>query len=153
MAVKKDKIQLPPKIKPMGVFDIINNINEGARGKNLFDNCKADKSEDVKNEIEKLYNSFIINRGFSNFQDTVLLVNEMNKYPTLPTKMQYDFLRHIIRPCKRFAKWGKAGDDSKDVQMLIELYQYSSVKAREALTLLSEDQLVQLRKRVDHGGR
>lgn len=145
---KKEKSGLSP-------FDIINNICEGPRGTNLFAESKADISGNNidSTSIDKSYVSFIINRGFSNFQDTALLANEMNKYASFLTpKMQYDFLRNIIRPRKRFAKWGKAGDNTSDVNMLMELYSYSSEKARDALTLLTEDQLIILRKRASHGG-
>lgn len=156
MAAKKkveEKSQLPPKIKSFGVFDIVFNINEGIRGENLMKDCSADQSENAKTEIEKLYNSFLINRNFSNFSDTILLANVLNSYPGLPHKMQYEFLRNTIRPKKRFAKWGKASDNSGDVAVLMELYNYSAEKARAALPCLTEDQMIVLRKRVDKGGK
>ena len=158
MAAKKklldqEKSSLPPKIRPFGVFDIVANINEGVRGENLMKDCTADQSENVKTEIEKLYNSFLINRNFSNFHDTVLIANTLNSYSGLPPKMQYDFLRNVIRSKKRFAKWGKAIDNSGDVEVLMELYNYSAEKARDALPCLSEEQMVILRKRVNKGGK
>ena len=158
MSVKPKKIKestdtTEPKVKSIGVFDIVNNINLGSRGENLMKDCTADTSENVKSEIEKVYLPFLINRNFSNFTDTSCIANAMNQYPNLPAKMQYDFLRNIIRPGRRFAKWGKAFDNSGDVAVLMELYDYSSEKAREALTILSEEQMAVLRKRADHGGK
>ena len=145
--------QLPPKVAAFNVFSIVNNINEGVRGDNLMKDCTADISETPKSEVEKVYLPFLVNRNFSNFSDTVLLANVMNQYPNLPAKMQYDFLRHTIRPKKSFAKWGKAIDTSADEKVLIELYDYSSEKAKDALSCLSEEQMKVLRKRVDKGGK
>ena len=56
---------------------------------------------------EKAYNSFMVNRGLSYFYDTVLFANEMNKYSHLDSRLQYDFLRQIVRKKKRFSKWLK----------------------------------------------
>jgi hypothetical protein len=145
---KKEKSSIP------GVFDVIGSINDGPRGKNMLEDCKADNSEEMVNPIDKAYVPFIVNRNFSNFQDTALAANAMNQYSQyLPNKMQYDFLRNIIRPRKRFSKWGKAADNSKDIKMLMQLYSYSSEKAQQAVQSLSEDQLQILRKRTDHGGK
>ena len=42
-------------------------------------------------DAERGYPPYIINRCLSSFTDTVLYANEMNKNPSLPKKMQYDF--------------------------------------------------------------
>jgi len=51
----------------MNPFDYLNSINYS----------KQDLM--VDDDTEKAYNAFLVNRGLSYFQDTVLLANEMNK--------------------------------------------------------------------------
>ena len=43
-------------------------------------------------DAERGYPPYIINRCLSSFTDTILYANEMNRYPELPKKMQYDFI-------------------------------------------------------------
>jgi hypothetical protein len=106
----------------------------------------------VDDITEKSYNSFMINRSLSYFQDTVFLANEMNRYHHLDKKLQFHFLINIVRKRKRFSKWNKPELDS-DIDVVKEYYGYSNEKARQALTLLSPSQIEELRKKVSKGGR
>ena len=45
--------------------------------------------------LEKEYIPFVINKCLSGHLDTVMFANEMNKYPSLPEKMQHDFFIHL----------------------------------------------------------
>tara|TARA_R110000782_G_scaffold21685_11_gene58105 strand:+ start:3664 stop:4047 length:384 start_codon:yes stop_codon:yes gene_type:complete len=101
---------------------------------------------------EKAYVPFMVNRSLSYFGDTVVIANEMNKYHHLDKKLQYDFLINIIRKRKRFSKWNKP-ELVNDVEVVKEYYGYSNEKARQALTLLSSDQIMNLREKVFKGGR
>lgn len=101
---------------------------------------------------EKAYNPFMTNRGLSYFNDTVLLANEMNRYHHLDSKLQFDFLINTIRKRKRFSKWLKP-EESAAVEAVKEYYGYNDEKARQALTLLSNEQINELRLRVYKGGR
>jgi hypothetical protein len=101
---------------------------------------------------EKAYNPFMANRGLSYFNDTVLLANEMNRYHHLDSKLQFDFLINTIRKRKRFSKWLKP-EESEAVEAVKEYYGYNDEKARQALTLLSNEQINELRLRVYKGGR
>ena len=101
---------------------------------------------------EKAYVAFMVNRSLSYFGDTVVIANEMNKYHHLDKKLQYDFLINIIRKRKRFSKWNKP-ELVNDVEVVKEYYGYSNEKARQALTLLSSDQIMNLREKVFKGGR
>ena len=40
---------------------------------------------------ERKYPPFIINKGLSFFEDTVMFANEINRLHHLPKKMQFDF--------------------------------------------------------------
>ena len=101
---------------------------------------------------EKEYNPFIINRSLSYHKDCVLFANEMNRRHFLDKKLQNDFLLNTIRSQKRpFAKWVKA-EKSDDLECIKQVYGFSDSKAREALRLLSKDQIQQLKEQTDTGG-
>jgi len=124
----------------MNHFDYLNSINL----------TKTDIMED--DIAEKAYNSFMINRGLSYFNDTVLMANEMNLYSHLDKKLQYHFLINIVRKRKRFSKWAKPETES-DIEAVKEYYGYSNEKAKEALTLLSPENISIIKKKVSKGGR
>ena len=124
----------------MNHFDYLNSINLTKQDIMVDDIC------------EKAYNSFMINRGLSYFQDTVILANEMNRYHQIDNKLQYHFLINMVRKRKRFSKWAKAQKES-DIDAVKEYYGYSNEKARQALTLLSPDQITIIKNKVSKGGR
>ncbi len=106
----------------------------------------------VTPEDEKSYVPFIVNRALSNHQDCILLVNELNMVPHIDKKLQYHFLLNTTRSWKRpFKKWMKL-EKSDDLELVREYYGYSISKAREALSILSQDQLKEIRKLMDKGG-
>jgi hypothetical protein len=124
----------------MNPFDFLNDINYG-------------KSNIMVDDItEKQYNAFMVNRGLSYFNDTVLMANEMNLNAHLDNRLQFDFLINIVRKKKRFSKWAKA-QISDDVEVVKQYYGYSNEKAKNACKLLSSDQIEQLRKKVYKGGK
>jgi len=57
---------------------------------------------------EKKYVPFIINKCMAPFNDTIMLVNELNMRHHLDKKLQYDFLLNSVRSKKRYAPWVKA---------------------------------------------
>lgn len=105
----------------------------------------------VDDELEKNYNSFLVNRGLSYFQDTVLLANEMNRNHHIDAKLQYDFLFHIVRKRKRFSKWVKANTEKK-VQIIKDYYGYSEQKAESVSDLIDEEQLANMVAYMSKGG-
>ena len=153
---KKKAPSKEPKAKAasLGPFDFLNSINAGLRGHNLLENARADTSESGLDQSspDKAYVPFIINRGLSYDADTVLIANEMNLHASLPAKMQYDFLRGVVSPRKRWSKWLKRLDDGPDVALIKKAYSYSTEKAREALALFTPEALNELRARFDTGG-
>jgi hypothetical protein len=124
----------------MNPFEYLNSIN----------NTKKDIM--VDDIAEKGYNSFMVNRGLSYFADTVVIANEMNRHHHLDARMAYDFLINIVRKRKRFSKWIKP-ETVSDVEVVKEYYGYSNEKARQALSLLTSDQINELKKKVYKGGR
>ena len=124
----------------MNPFDYVNSINYS----------KKDIMETP--EDEGAYVSFVINRSLSYFADTVGIANEMNRYHHLDNRLQYQFLINIIRKRKRFSKWVKP-EIENGVDVVKEYYGYSNEKARQVLSLLKPDQLKELEKKVNKGGR
>jgi hypothetical protein len=119
-----------------------------------FDYIKAiNKKTDVENVDG--YVPFITNHSFSAFADTVLLANEMNRFPDLPKQMQYDFYYHAVKKGNRFSKWLKKSknDTLENIQMLQSYYGYSERKAQQALDILTDDQLDYIRASMGTGGR
>lgn len=101
---------------------------------------------------EKSYPHFMVGRALSNYPDTVLAANEINKYPHLDNKLKYHFLLNIVKPYKRpFARWHKK-DTSSDLEVVKEYYGYSDAKACDAIRILSSKQLEEIRKRIEKGG-
>jgi len=101
---------------------------------------------------EKGYNPFIVNRSLSYFNDTVLYANEMNANHHIDHRLQFDFFINIVRKKKRFSKFMKP-ETVSDVEVVKEYYGYSNEKAKQALTLLTSEQINELKKKVYKGGR
>lgn len=125
----------------MELKDWLNSIN--LTKKNLID-------EDAL--IEKEYPPFIINRCLSGHLDTVLFSNEMNQYHFLPKKMQYDFFLNSVRKKKRFSPWIRQ-DKIQDLDYVKRYYGYSNEKAKQALRILTKEQLNFIRSKFETGGR
>jgi len=100
----------------------------------------------------KDYTPFVVNRALSYHVDCILYVNEMNLYPSLDKDLQYQYLLNSIRPMKRkFQPWQKA-EVLKDIECVKEYFGYSNEKAKDALRILTNEQLEQIRKYTDKGG-
>ena len=101
---------------------------------------------------EKSYAPFLVNRSLSYHKDCVFYANEMNRYHQIDKKLQNDFLINIVRSQKRpFAKWVKA-EKSEDLECIKQVFGLSNEKAREAMRLLSNEQIQQLKEQTDTGG-
>ena len=121
--------------------DYLNSIN--FTKKNLM------KSEDK--EWIKKYPAFIINKILSGFQDTIMLVNEVNRNHFLDKDMQYSFLLNSIRSKKRFSPFLRASK-LKDIGLVKEYYGYSNEKAKTVLDILTKDQLKLIKEKLYKGG-
>jgi hypothetical protein len=95
--------------------------------------------EDILDPQGKDYVPFVVNKSLSYFMDTVAYANEMNKYPFLDKRMQYDYLKGSIRKRKRFSGWVKK-DKSDVIDAIIKYYDVSYRKALEYEKLLTEGQ-------------
>ena len=127
----------------MNPFDFVTDINLGK--KDIITNS------DNPELAERTYNPYLTNKSLSYFQDTVHYANEMNMHGDLNHKLQYSFLLNIVRKRKRFSKWHKTIDD-ENLQAVIDYYGYSVKKAKEALKILSNEQLSTIKLKLSKGG-
>ena len=106
----------------------------------------------IDDVAEKAYAPYMVNRQLSYFPDTVLAANEMNRCHHVDNRLQFDFFINIIRKRKRFSKWFKP-EQISDLDAVKIYYGYSNEKARQIITLLSTEQINELKRKVAKGGR
>lgn len=111
------------------------------------------KEEGVIDELgENNYSEFLTNRHFSYFIDSIHFANMMNCYPFLDKKLQFDFYLNQLRKKKRFRKWTKKTVENK-VKILIDYYQISTIKAMEIIDLFNDDDIAEIEKLLEKGGK
>jgi hypothetical protein len=98
------------------------------------------------------YAPYIINRCLSGTIDSLMYANEMNKNHSLDKKLQYDFFINSLRTRKRFSPWIQK-DKIKDIEVVKSYYGYSNEKAKQALSILSQDQINFIKSKLETGGR
>lgn len=114
---------------------------------------KEDLIHDSENPelVEKQYNAYIVNRGFANFEDTILHANEMNQRHELFADAQFQYYRSVLRKRKRFSKWPKA-DKDKDLDAIQQVYQCNRTVAKMYIKALSKEDLSKVHERLITGG-
>ena len=101
---------------------------------------------------EKKYSPYIINKCLAPFNDTIMLVNEMNMRHHLDSKLQYDFLLNSVRRQNRYAPWMKASK-TKNLEYVKEFFGYNNEKARSALNILNDEQIAYIKEKLNKGGK
>ena len=119
---------------------------------NAINHTKEKLMDTEDEEWEKKYPPFIVNRCLSGFQDTIMLVNEINCTPSIDKKLQFDFLLNSIRPRKRFTPWLKA-KKLENLEYVKEFYGYNNEKAKVALSILNDKQIATIKQKLNKGGR
>jgi len=100
---------------------------------------------------EKKYPSFIVNKALSAFEECILLVNELNIKPHIDKKLQFSFLINSVRIKKRFSPWLRKSKIN-DLDICKEYYGYNNEKAKEALRILTKQQLQIIKQKLNRGG-
>jgi hypothetical protein len=136
--IQEEKIE-EYKMPKIGPFDFVNAIHY------------SKEALIVDDWSEKQYNPFIVNKSLSFGADTVIAANEMNSRPHLEKRLQFDFLINIVRPRKRFNKWLKA-EKVEDVDVIKQYYKYNTEKALQALALLTPEQILTIKEKLNTGG-
>lgn len=100
----------------------------------------------------KDYAPFIVNRSLSYHLDCIGYANEMNLYPGIDKDMQYQYFLNSIRPMKRgFQPWQKSTTD-ENIECVKAYFGYSNAKAKEALRILTDEQIAVIKIKTDTGG-
>jgi len=100
----------------------------------------------------KDYKAFMVNRALSYHMDCILYANEMNIHPGIDPDMQYSYLLNTIRSVKRkYQPWQKS-EVLKDLECVKIYFGYSNEKAKDALRILTEDQIAEIRAKTNIGG-
>jgi len=102
---------------------------------------------------EKKYPPFVINRCLSMFWDTLPHANEMNGFHFLDNKVQFRFYINSIRKKKRFGGKWLTQTKLKNLEYVKEYYGYSNEKAKQALNILKDEQIEQIKLSLTKGGR
>ena len=122
--------------------------------KDWLNSINFNKKDLIKDDpsVIKDYAPYIINRCLSGHIDSVIFSNEVNKYPNLDKKLQYDFLLNSLRKKKRFSPWFRK-DQIKNLEIVKQYYGYSNEKAKQVLNILTKEQLSFIRDRLETGGK
>jgi|TARA_B100000809_G_C14846987_1_gene426875 hypothetical protein len=102
---------------------------------------------------EKKYPPYVINRCMSMFYDTIMHSNEMNGLHFLPKRMQFHYFINSIRKKRRFGGKWLSQTKLKNLALVKEYYGYSNSKAKEALNILSKNQIENIKIKLIKGGR
>ena len=116
-------------------------------------NYSKEKLMNTEDEMwEKKYPAYIINKCIAPFQDTIFLVNEMNRNHHIDNKLQFDFLLNSLRKRKRYTPWLKAKKE-KYLECIKEYSGYNNEKAKSALNILNDEQIKTIMNSLNKGGR
>jgi trimethylamine:corrinoid methyltransferase-like protein len=85
------------------------------------------------------------------FGETVLCSNMMNSLHHLSKKMQYDYYYYSVKKKNRFSKWSKP-EENDIVNVISEQYKVNKSRAKEYLSLLTEDDIQTLKQMNYKGG-
>jgi hypothetical protein len=122
-------------------FDYINNISQS-------------KSSIWDDDSDREYSAFMVNRGLSQYADTIMFAQIMNTYGSyVSNRAQYDFYRYgITNKKKRFAKWSKA-KKHEDLLEYASHFGLSTDLFEKNLELMTDEQISEMKSMFEKGGR
>lgn len=112
-----------------------------------------------KIELDGDYSQWRTNSIIASYKELCLIVNEINIHYDVTDQMHYDYLYGSIRKHnydRAKPETEKEKKDRKKKEELISLvstyYKYNTIRAREALRLLSNDQIDYIKQKQEKGG-
>jgi len=99
----------------------------------------------------KGYVPYVINKCLSGEIDTIMYVNEMNINHHLDKDLQYSFYLHSLRKRRRYSSWIYK-DKIEDLDCVKSYYGYNNEKAKQALRILTKEQLNFIKSKLETGG-
>lgn len=105
----------------------------------------------VEEEDIKSYAPYLVNKAISHHIDCVMYANQMNMSSQLHKKAQYDYFINKIKAVKRpYTKWYKAYEE-RDLAAVKMYFGYSDKRAREALGILTAEQVKIIKEKTTIG--
>ena len=117
---------------------------------NPFDYVKSINKKGYMYDLSG-YNPFLTNRAMAGFIDCIMFAEEMNQNHQLSPQLQYDFYYYGVRKGSRFDPIPKP-IEPEGLEVVMAYFQYSKQKALEALQILTEEDICQMRLSMDKGG-
>lgn len=112
----------------LDVFGLINNI--------------LTKNVEWSEEVEAVYNPFLVNRAISQRKDCLFYAEAMNRHPTLSKEDQFLFYKYAMpKTAKKYIEWGKKDKVSEKVGLIAKVFGMSIKKAQEVEGLLTNEQM------------
>lgn len=146
MAKKKTE-SVPEKGKDL--FEFLGGITTDQTPE-FFDNLNDTEQKKYK------YNRYMIHRFLSMNVNYAPVVNELQKYSSIPDRAHYLFLTNILPRGKQFNKYIKGSRDTKYERWLVELvakhYMVSTVEAMQYLDIYYAHNKVSLRELCEKYG-
>lgn len=109
------------------------------------------KESETPEQIEKQYNPYMVNRGFSYFDDTILHANEMNRLHWLFKDAQYRYYLGALRQRNRFSKWHKA-EKNEDLDLIQQYFQCNRTVAKQYAKTLTTENIASIKASTIKGG-
>ena len=81
------------------------------------------------------YNSFMVNRIFSQFPDTIYYANALNRYPEMEDIQNHDFYLFGVPSRKRFAKWAKK-QKTEEIESIARWFDCSMKEAKTYISIM-----------------
>ena len=111
---------------------------------------KEDLQERGPDWMQK-YPSYIVNKCLSGHIDSVLYANEINTMHHLDKDMQYSFYLNSLRKKRSYSPWLKK-DKAENLDLIKQYFGYNNDKARDALRILTKDQIELIKSKLNTGG-
>lgn len=133
----------PVKKDELNIFDYIHMISHTKR------------VPEFNAHFEKVYVPYVVNMYFSLYQDTAVLANELQvRCLDMSKRVHFLFLHSIIPRRKReWCKWYKPEKLTDDIQLIMNIYNYNRTNAELAYSLLSKQDIKELKIFTMKGGK
>jgi hypothetical protein len=82
----------------------------------------------------------------------VLYANALNEFHQLDNDLQYSFYLNSLRKKRRFSPWQRK-DKIDNLDLIKKYFKYSDEKARDALRILTNDQIELIKLKMNTGGK
>lgn len=134
------------EFKPPTLGDYLSSIN--------YTKKDVMRESAIPDIAEAKYPAFIIRRLLSYQPDALFEVSALNIFHGLSNKMQYDFLRCSLTKRKRFSKFEKEEKETQaNIKLISDYYNLSYGKARDVLNVLTDEDVLEIKDKMDKGGR